>query len=205
MSVPMEEPSRTSKALGPRPATALRRAEIVRAAADVFAEKGFAHGTLHEIADRVGMTHAGVLHHFGSKEQLLVEALAYRDRLMLEHRPEGQDLFHYLVDIAVANSKQAGMIQAFLAAAGDSVAPGRPAQPYFVERYRILRAEVATAFEQTCTERGVSDPAVIAAASTGILAVLDGVQVQWLLSPEAVDLEASTTFVIDAIVAAVLA
>ena len=63
MSVPMEEPSRTSKALGPRPATALRRAEIVRAAADVFAEKGFAHGTLHEIADRVGMTHAGVLHH----------------------------------------------------------------------------------------------------------------------------------------------
>ena len=106
MSVPMEEPSRTSKALGPRPATALRRAEIVQAAADVFAEKGFAHGTLHEIADRVGMTHAGVLHHFGSKEQLLVEALAYRDRLMLEHRPEGQDLFHYLVDIAVAAGRE---------------------------------------------------------------------------------------------------
>lgn len=205
MSVPMEEPSRTSKALGPRPATALRRAEIVRAAADVFAEKGFAHGTLHEIADRVGMTHAGVLHHFGSKEQLLVEALAYRDRLMLEQRPEGHDLFRYLLDVAVANSKQAGMIQAFLVAAGDSVAPGRTAQPYFVERYRILRAEVSTAFEQLCAERGVSDPAKVAAASTGILAVLDGVQVQWLLSPEAVDLEVSTKFAIDAIVAAVLA
>ena len=64
----------------PRQATTERRAEILRAAANTFGSKGYKNGSLAEVAEQVGITHAGVLHHFGSKEQLLVEVLEYRDK-----------------------------------------------------------------------------------------------------------------------------
>ena len=67
-----------------RPETLVKRAEILRAATATFGAKGYNNGPLTEIADQVGMTHAGILHHFGSKDQLLVEVLKFRDTSDLE-------------------------------------------------------------------------------------------------------------------------
>ncbi|WP_375294479.1 TetR family transcriptional regulator, partial [Microbacterium sp.] len=85
-----------------RPETVRKRAEILHAAMETFGAKGFANGTLAEIADLVDMTHAGVLHHFGSKTQLLLEVLTYRDEtdvadLVEKHIPGGLELFRHLV------------------------------------------------------------------------------------------------------------
>ena len=41
----------------------------------VFGQRGYNKGALVEVAEQAGMTHAGVLHHFGSKEALLVAML----------------------------------------------------------------------------------------------------------------------------------
>ena len=46
---------------------------------NVFGARGYNKGALVEVAEQAGMTHAGVLHHFGSKEGLLVAMLKYRD------------------------------------------------------------------------------------------------------------------------------
>ena len=43
------------------------------------------------------------------------------------------------------------------------------------------------------------------AKAAAILGVMDGVQIQWLLDPDAVDLSEATAFAVEAIVAAVLA
>ena len=51
------------------------RAAILEAAREVFTERGYARGTVREIARRAGVTHGLVMRHFGSKEQLLIEAL----------------------------------------------------------------------------------------------------------------------------------
>ncbi|HTW11118.1 MAG TPA: TetR family transcriptional regulator [Solirubrobacteraceae bacterium] len=51
------------------------RAAILKAAREVFTERGYAGGTIREIAKRAGVTHGLVMRHFGSKEQLLVAAL----------------------------------------------------------------------------------------------------------------------------------
>ena len=59
-----------------RPETERKRTEILKAAIEIFGAKGSANGTLADIAEQVGMTHAGVLHHFGSKQKLLLEVLA---------------------------------------------------------------------------------------------------------------------------------
>src|SRR5665647_584633 len=98
----------------PRAETALRREAILQAAMVTFGAKGYYNGSLVEVADQVGMTHAGVLHHFGSKDQLLLEVLEYRDRTDVEHLegrqpPTGLGLFHHLVRTARLNSERPGI------------------------------------------------------------------------------------------------
>lgn len=193
-----------------RPETLLRRQEIISAAAEIFGAKGFGGGTLQDIADQVGMTHAGILHHFGSKDQLLLEVLTRRDETDvadLEGRriPGGVDLFRHLVRTAFANAQRAGIVQAFVVLSAESVTEDHPGRAYFENRYRTLRSDVAAAFEDLCRERGVSNPELVADASASILAVMDGLQVQWLLDPGAVDLGRASRFAIEAVVASVLA
>jgi AcrR family transcriptional regulator len=51
------------------------RAAILEAARAVFTERGYARATIREIARRAGVTHGLVMRHFGTKEQLLIQAL----------------------------------------------------------------------------------------------------------------------------------
>lgn len=192
-----------------RPETLVRRLEILDAAVDIFGAKGFAGGTLQEIADRVGMTHAGILHHFGSKDQLLLEVLDHRDatdvaHLEAQHIPDGLPLFRHLVQTAFLNAQRAGIVQAYAVLSAESVTEGHPGREFFERRYKTLRAEIAHAFHGVCDERGIESPERVAEASAAILAVMDGLQVQWLLDPAAVDLGRVSEFAIEAIVAAVL-
>lgn len=192
-----------------RPGTAARKTEILRAALDVFGSKGYANGTLIDIADQVGMTHAGILHHFGSKDQLLVEVLKYRDLSDVEdleeqHIPDGVELFRHLVRTAFANAQRAGIVQAFVVLSGESVTEGHPAREFFDRRYTTLRGEATHAFEVMCAERGIDAPDTVAHAASSILALMDGLQIQWLLDPTNVDLANATAFGIEAIVSAVL-
>lgn len=192
-----------------RPETLARRLEILDAAVEIFGNRGYTGSSLVEIADRVGMTHAGVLHHFGSKDALLLEVLDHRDRtdvahLESKHIPDGLDLFRHLVKTAMLNAQRAGIVQAFAVLSAESVTDGHPGRTYFEARYRTLRGDVDHAFRVVCRERGIDVPATVDAASASILAVMDGLQVQWLLDPAAVDLGRSTAFAIEAIVRAVV-
>jgi hypothetical protein len=51
------------------------REAILESAREVFTERGYARATIREIARRAGVTHGLVMRHFGTKEQLLIEAL----------------------------------------------------------------------------------------------------------------------------------
>jgi AcrR family transcriptional regulator len=192
-----------------RPETLARRREILDAAVEIFGSKGFTGGTLQEIADQVGMTHAGILHHFGSKHELLLEVLQHRDEtdvadLDEQHIPDGMPLFRHLVRTAFVNAHRAGIVQAYVVLSAESVTDDHPGRDFFEKRYQTLRSEVAHAFKVVCAERGITAPETIGFASTSILAVMDGLQVQWLLEPDAVDLAHASEFAIEAIVSAVL-
>lgn len=192
-----------------RPETLARRRDILDAAVEIFGSKGFTAGTLQEIADQVGMTHAGILHHFGSKDQLLLEVLRHRDEtdvadLDEQHIPGGIDLFRHLVRTALVNAHRAGIVQAYVVLSAESVTDDHPGRDYFRSRYETLRGEVARAFRVVCAEHGVTAEETIALASVSILAVMDGLQVQWLLDPDAVDLARASEFAIEAIVDSVI-
>jgi AcrR family transcriptional regulator len=188
-----------------RPETERRRTEILRAALDIFGAKGSTNGTLGDIANEVGMTHAGVLHHFGSKQRLLLEVLEFRDRddvagLADRHTPGGPALFTHLVGTAQRNSLRPGIVQAYTVLCAESVTHGHAAREYFEKRYRVLRNDVEKAFRELCARENVSDSDRIDKAAASILAVMDGLQLQWLLDPSVVDLADTTEFAIEAIV-----
>lgn len=48
-----------------------RREEIISNAAEMFAEHGYNGSSVRAIADRVGISHPGMLHHFSTKDALL--------------------------------------------------------------------------------------------------------------------------------------
>ena len=56
-----------------------RRQEILAAAFEVFSTSGYRSGSLKDVADKVGLTQAGLLHHFPNKEALLEAVLTLRD------------------------------------------------------------------------------------------------------------------------------
>jgi len=65
-----------------------RRAELLRAAARLFVDKGFAATTTRDIAEAVGMRSGSPFYHFRSKQELLKEAMidgleAGRSRLLV--------------------------------------------------------------------------------------------------------------------------
>jgi len=192
-----------------RPATLAKREQILKAAVEIFGNKGSTNGTLADVAEQVGITHAGVLHHFGSKQKLLLEVLAYRDQtdvaeLAEKHIPDGPELFLHLVRTAFANEKRPGIVQAYTVLSAESVTDDHPARHFFEDRYTTLRREVTAAFHELCAQEGVRDPDTIAAAASAILAVMDGLQLQWLLHPEVIELGETSEFAIQAIVNAVL-
>jgi AcrR family transcriptional regulator len=198
----------TLRVRGARKSTPERRQEIVRAAAKTFGTKGYQKGSLIDIAAQVGMTHAGVLHHFGSKEALLIAVLEYRDAEDLEvlanqSLPQGMDLFWHLTRTAMANTEREGIVQTYAAITGESVTEDHPARGFVVNRFALLRGYIEDALDIVCGPDLPADVRTHAASS--IIGVMDGIQLQWLLDKEAVDLPEATRFALEAILVAAMA
>ena len=202
-SWPAPPSSGAGKAQRPQQRSGRRRAEILQAAMAVFGEKGYANGSLQDIAERVGMTHAGVLHHFGSKEQLLIALLEYRDdadvaQLEGHHAPVGAPLLDHLVDTAAENARRPGIVQAYTVLLGEAVTDNHPGRTFFTNRFKGLRTMITQAVADA-THRQVDDPEAAKAASA-IIAVMDGLQSQWLLDRKAIDMRDTLALSIDALV-----
>lgn len=67
-----------------RPAQRRRRAEVLRVAAELFSEKGYAAASTTEIAERLGIKSGSVYYYIDSKEELLFELVQDIYGLLLE-------------------------------------------------------------------------------------------------------------------------
>jgi AcrR family transcriptional regulator len=66
------------------------RERLLDSASTIFAEKGFRAATIKEISEKAGANIAAVNYHFGSKEQLYVEAWRYAfNNSIKAHPPDG--------------------------------------------------------------------------------------------------------------------
>jgi TetR/AcrR family transcriptional regulator, cholesterol catabolism regulator len=68
-------------------ATSERRADLVRLAGELFAEKGFRATTVREIADAAGILSGSLYHHFASKESIGDEILSgFLNEVLADYR-----------------------------------------------------------------------------------------------------------------------
>ncbi|SDO21045.1 transcriptional regulator, TetR family [Streptomyces sp. cf386] len=162
-----------------------RRAEIVRAALEVIAERGYRGASLGAVAERVGLTQQGLLHYFPTKGALLVAVLQERDQW--DAVPDTRWRVDLLASLVEYNAMRPAIIQTFSALLGESVTEGHPARAYFTERYTRVRASMA---EVLRAEYGDRLPNGLTPERTAplLVAVMDGLQYQWLLDPESVDM-----------------
>lgn len=169
-----------------------RREEILAAANEVFATQGFKGASLSSIAERVGLSEPGLLHHFRSKEELLLEVLKLR------HQHDGERVSRAtadatrlpdaLLDLCRENATRPGLVRLFTILAAEGVDADHPAHEWFQDRYRQLRSKVVA---QVIEAQGLGQiPAELDARllAPQILAMFDGLQLQWLLDPDDVDM-----------------
>ncbi|MCP3822212.1 TetR/AcrR family transcriptional regulator [Streptomyces sp. A3M-1-3] len=162
-----------------------RRAGILRAALEVIAERGYRSASLGAIAERVGLTQQGLLHHFPTKEALLVAVLEERDQW--DAVPDTQWRLDLLTSLVEYNAMRPGIVQTFSALLGESVTEDHPARDFFTRRYVKVRESMAGVLRAEYGDRlpGGLTPEQ---AAPLLVAVMDGLQYQWLLAPETVDM-----------------
>jgi AcrR family transcriptional regulator len=172
------------------------RERVVAAALKAIAAEGYQGSSLARIADEAGLSQAGLLHHFPSKEELLVAVLAERDRLdgarfrLAEAGFQGLAALDRLVQLVEHNTLVPGLVQAFTVLAGESVSDHHPARAWFQDRYPRRRANIAAALRAGVESGEIRGDVDCDALAAEIIAMMDGLQVQWLLDPDGVDMDA---------------
>ena len=175
---------------GPYAKSKQRRDSIVTAAHEVFAAHGYRGGSLQDVADRVGMSQTSLLHYFPSKSELLLAVLDWRDTITGDGNP--RDPEETLVDAVVRqahfNETVPGVIELYTVLCAESVTDNHPGLEYFTERYERLRRSYLRAFS-ALADAGRLRPGVDPArAAASLIALWDGIQTQWLMAPEDIDM-----------------
>lgn len=196
--------SRKRKPRGEYAKTGAKRVAILDAALEVFAQVGYRAGSLRDVAERVGMSEAGLLHHFPTKPALLAAVLDRRDQHSLEWvrmaEGDGDVTLRGLVTTAARNASAPGVVELYCVLSAEATQPGHPARDYFIARYEEARTNLRKAFEDLEQQNRTRPGVAPRSAAVATLAMMDGLQVQWLLNPEAVDMAAELSDFLAALV-----
>ena len=169
----------------------IRREDIITTAVGVYAEAGYHGSSLREIARRVGITHAGLLYYFPTKEALLAAVLERRDAEDAEREhlsvPPGLDALRHLLALAAYNVRHAGIVDVYARLAAEAVALDHPAHEYFEQHYRMARGYAVDSLKVLAARGELRDGVDPEYAGLNLIALMDGLQVQWLSNPAGLD------------------
>lgn len=172
-----------------------RRRQILDATTRLIGERGFWALSMQDVADACGLTVPGLLHHVGSKDGLLLAVLDHRDEedfrslakhLGLEasdvwgHWPSRITLPQVCEALVRRNVTQPEIVRLFSALEAESLSPDHPASGYLAQRQERALAGFAA-----LADGRAPDPMALARQ---VVAMMDGLQIQWLRAPETTDL-----------------
>ncbi len=164
-----------------------KREEILERSLSVIADQGFKGTSVKALAEAVGLSKAGLLHYFDSKEELFAEIIRKRDEVDMR-RFENDDqsfdtLKNHYVELISYNSDVPGLVQLFSYVAVQAADPDDPAHEYFVERTDAYRALFADILGQEQAAGRVTDRIPPEDLARILQAVTDGLQLQWMIDP----------------------
>lgn len=176
-----------------------KRDEILTEALRVIARNGYTRTSVRELADAVGLSQAGLLHYFSSKEELFAAVLQKRDEVdtrsllgLDEAAPlgdipfsaVGDDPFGSLSTAMRHNTEVPGLAQLYSRLSSEATDPAHPAHDFFVSRSHDFRVQFAAGIRAKQASGALSarlDPDRVA---TIMIALADGLQTQWTIDPE---------------------
>ena len=160
-----------------------RKQRILAVAQRLLARNGGRGTTLGQIAQEAGVTPAGLLHHFESKEQLLHAGLDTRDADDDANADREGDILEELERVTERFRRSPGLIGIFTVLLSENLDPEAPLHVRFLNRYRAAVDTVAEGIRRGQRDgryRTDLDPAVKARE---IVAFLYGMETSWLLDP----------------------
>ena len=161
-----------------------KREEILTAALDVIARNGYRRTSVRELADAVGLSQAGLLHYFSSKEELFQEILRKRDEV--DARTFDGDLEHPIegfFGVVRHNSEVPGLVQLYAQVSTEAGDPEHPSHAFFVERYDQFRGMFGKLVRDEQAAGNIDPDLDPDRISNLFLAAADGLQTQWMLDP----------------------
>ncbi|GHH76249.1 TetR/AcrR family transcriptional regulator [Promicromonospora soli] len=194
-------PSRAARPRGVYAKTPQRQREIVEAAAAVFAARGYSGGSLRQVAKDIGVSVTSVMHHFSSKELLLEAVLEHADSEAIREidlDPARDGLRVTIVRLAETGQEHPNLLRLLAVLSSEASAVEHPAHEWFVERYQRVVEGMAGWIDADPTLDLAPDNARVLARR--IVALWDGLQLQWLLRPDfdlVAELDAAVAALVD--------
>jgi AcrR family transcriptional regulator len=190
-----EAPSKTRKRTRENPE--VRRAQILDEAILIVGERGYHGFTIQELAQRCGVSNAGLLYHFPSKDQLFLamlqayekrEAIAMapvvdRARRGLEHNADSAvDVLDMFRTMVARGATQPHIGRLYMILQSETLDPSHPAHASF----RARESAVLALFETLMSPFADSPKAT----ARQLLALMDGLALQWLRGGQSFDIVA---------------
>lgn len=160
----------------------VKREEILEAALAVVAELGYRKASVRGIAEAAGLSPAGLLHYFGSKDELFVAILRARDERDFREQADKGFVEAFLAVIR-NNAAVPGLVHLYANLAADAGDPGHPAHEHFRERTQMMQEsarETIVDAQQQGEIRSDLDPMWVMRAAH---ALADGLQTAWMVDP----------------------
>ena len=173
--------------------TRASREKIIQAAIEFFAQQGFRGAKMADIAKAADLTEPGLLHHFPSKTHLLMEVLKERDRIDSERmratlQKNGNHFLEAGIELVEHNETVPGLVQLFTLLVAEGISQDHPAHEFFIQRYQREREHMVQVIMQAQQANEVRSDIPAETLVVLIFAMMDGLQVQWLLEPEKINM-----------------
>jgi AcrR family transcriptional regulator len=171
------------------PKGAQRRQQILEGAIALFGERGVNASSLRSVGEAIGVSHAALRHYFASRDELLVEVYRAHEAQTGDHAGVGgQAPVALMVRAAERNRSIPGLVQLYATLATDALQERHSAAHDFVrERFGALREALAARIEAGQRAGHIAPDIDAVDAAALVIAASDGLQVQWLLEPDVVD------------------
>jgi AcrR family transcriptional regulator len=158
-----------------------RKLRILAGAQRLLTRNGWRNTTLAQIAKEAGVSPAGLLHHFQSKEQLLHAVVDARDADDDEHADRSGDLIAGIAQVAERINRAPELVGTFAVLLVENLMPDAPLHDRLFNRQRAaidIVADLIRRGQRTGQYRNDFDPAIKAVQ---IVSLVNGMEISWLL------------------------
>ncbi|MDH6194502.1 AcrR family transcriptional regulator [Mycobacterium frederiksbergense] len=160
-----------------------RRQRILSVAEKMLARNGWRNTSLAQIAKEAGVTSAGLLHHFESKEHLLNAVLDARDIDDDTHADRAGDLTAEIKRVAERFVRAPELVGTFTVLLVENIQPDAPLHDRLLKRQQDARNIVADIIRRGQVAGRYRTDFDAATKAVEILAFINGMETSWLLDP----------------------